>query len=334
MAADVEPSSFGDQTAPPVADADSETSTLDAVADRWPIDARSASVALRRHVAMTLPGLVLLAIASPVCLAVGMITLEQPWAAWDVNEVAPTVAYLLILAAVVIPFEFARQIHRRRRVIRIGRRMLEKGMSICPRRGSDPFDPGTCCRSAPVGWSPLDLHGFWHEGTVQRVKLDVRLIRRAGNLGLPSGSRHDRLRDVDFATAWRRPRGPHGTSLARPRANLAAKAGRSIGRWWTMLSPLGFVLLAIITLPPALTIGGGLSTMSWIFIGIILVGGLGGLIIFLRRVGDQSESGLRTVPRCNACRYRLHPPFPDQCPECGAGIRTAQDLTFVPYRAG
>ena len=60
----------------------------------------------------------LLAIASPVCLAVGMITLEQPWAAWDVNEVAPTVAYLLILAAVVIPFEFARQIHRRRRVIR------------------------------------------------------------------------------------------------------------------------------------------------------------------------------------------------------------------------
>ena len=334
MEAGEEPPVSGERTRSVPVAGGSDAAIGKAVTELWPIDRRTAGSALRRHAAMTIPGLMLLAIASPVCLAVGMVTLEQPWAAWDVNEVAPTVAYLLILVALVIPFEFARQIHRRRRVIRIGRRMLETGMSICPRCGSDPFDPGTCCRNAPTGWSPLDLYGFWHEGTVQRVKLDVRLIRRAGNLGLPSVSRGDRLRDVDFATAWRRPRGPYGTSLARPRTNLAAKAGRSIGRWWTMLSPLGFVLLAIMVLPPALTIRGGLSTMSWIFIGIILIGGLGGLIIFLRRVCDRSESGLRTVPRCNACRYRLHPPFPDHCPECGAGIRTASDLTFIPYHAG
>ena len=333
MAADVEPSSFGDQAAAPVADTNSETSTLDAIVDRWPIGPRSASVALQRHTVMTLPAIVLLAIASPICLVLGVLTLIQTWAAWDMNMVPPIVGYLLILAGVTVPCALTIQIRRRRRVIRVGRRLQEVGMAICPCCGSNPFNPGTCCRRAPVGWSPLDLYGFWHEGTVQRAPLDVRLSRRASNRIIAFGPRRDRLGDADFEAAWNRPRGPYGTSLARPAANPAATTARLLGRWWTTISPLFFVLLAIFVLPPAVFAGGGaLSPPSWIFFGIVLIGGIAGLFVFLRRLRDRTESGLLTAPRCNACRYRLHPPFPDPCPECGVDILTAQDVTLIPYR--
>ena len=333
MAAGVEPSESDDQTVPPATD----PAITDAVIDRWPIGPRSASEALRRRYSMSLPGILLLAIVAPICLAMAIYPLVLPSSVQEASEIAPTISYILILIAVVISFEVTRQSLRRRRAIRVGRRLLEVGTAICPGCGSDPFDPGGCCRRAPVGWSPLDLYGFWHEATVQRAKPVARLVRRAGNLGLPFGlfsdSRRDRHGDADFLTAWRRPRGPYGTSLRLPRANPAAKAMRSIGRWWPVLSPLWFVLLAIVLLPPVLSLSaGGLSTMGWIFLGIVVIGGVWGLVAFLRRVRDRSESGRLTAPRCNACRYRLHPPFPDACPECGVQILTAQDVTLIPYR--
>lgn len=329
MAADVESSESGDQTVPPATDA----SITDAVIDRWPIGPRSASEAFQRHCSMSLPGIVLLAIVAAICLAMAIYLLVLPSSVQDASEIAPTISYILILIAVVISFEVTRQSLRRRRAIRVGRRLLEVGTAICPGCGSDPFDPGGCCRRAPVGWSPLDLYGFWHEGTVQRAPLDVRLSRRASNRSIAFGSRRDRLGDADFEAAWNRPRGPYGTSLARPAANPAATTARLLGRWWTTISPLFFVLLAVVVLPPAVFAGGGaLSPLSWVFFGIVLIGGFAGLFVFLRRLRDRTESGRRTALRCNACRYRLHPPFPDACPECGVQILTAQDVTLIPYR--
>ena len=40
--------------------------------------------------------------------------------------------------------------------------------------------------------------------------------------------------------------------------------------------------------------------------------------------------GEPTRPRCAACRYQLHPPFPDQCQECGETLDSWKSITFSP----
>ena len=124
---------------------------------------------------------------------------------------------------------------------------------------------------------------------------------------------------------WNRCRGPAGTSGEYPRLGLGSLM-RHILR---QKSTIAFVAVVLVFIVVGWMIVQG--NVNRFIQTMILVGVLGYMLLAtglgLRR---KPPIGTPTRPRCAACHYQLHPPFPERCPECGEDLVPWNSITFDP----
>ena len=278
---------------------DEDRVLLESVSERWPVDAIRALKALRAKTNPEYLGNLFAAML--ICILAVLLMFVV-----DSAATGKTARFLLILAGslALVAIIMGLQVHLRRIRISEVKRRFNAGAfaATCPGCGRDPFEGDGCCRRFPARWSPLDLHAFWHE-------LAAAQTRGAG----------PRKR------AWNRCRGRAGTSTEYPRLGISSLMRRMLRHRSTA------AFIAILC--------------AMIFVGWMLIQGIfnqvGSTIVVLGvllYMLYQASRGLRrkaaidtpTRPRCGGCRYQLHPPFPDRCPECGGDLVPWDSITFDP----
>jgi hypothetical protein len=300
---------------------------LDKVIEKWPVDSRKAGDALHLHQTMTLLTIALEGVVGLVLLSLASIMLLPVWESLEIPDLHPAFGFILLFAATVISFKIGRQLRTRRRLRLITRNLSEHGTATCPRCGTVPFDAASCCRLAPEGWSRLDLHGFWHEIAVGRSDPPTGWFQTLRNAGItPAWSRPD----TQTRDAWQRGRGPLGTSLQYPRAKPVQKSIRWTHRWWQLFWPLLFVPFAVWAAIPLVTRGGPIDQGRLVIVALFGIAAIWGIRASIKRLRSMSPIGATTLPRCAGCGYRLHPPFPDRCPECGDAVGDWDAISLLP----
>ena len=301
---------------------------LASVVEKWPVDPRQAGDAIRQYRTMTFFAIALEGVTGLIILALAMITLLRAWETLGFLTIHAAAGYLLLLAAALILLKISRQFRIRRCLRSITGNLSEHGTSTCPRCGTVPFAAASCCRLAPEGWSRLDLHGFWHEIAAKRGDPPAgwtRILRDAGMTRLRPRAGIKRTKN-----AWKRARGPLGTSLRYPRAKPVQQSIRWILGWWQMAWPLVFVPLAVWTAAPLITRGAPIGTAELILPGIFGLTAIWGVYTAIRQRQSMTPVGGTTLPRCTRCGYRLHPPFLDRCPECGKNLGERDSVSLLP----
>jgi len=290
-------SSSGDQgsNAP-----DSEDAVLlEAVSERWPVNARLALKALRAKVIPEY--LANLFFAMLICiLAILLMFIVDSSASGTPAMVLLTLTGLLAIGAIILGL----QVHRGRISIPRITRRFDTGAfaATCPRCGRDPFEGDGCCRRFPAQWSPLDLHAFWHE--------------------LAVGQLHGAQARKQ---AWSRCRGRAGTSTEYPRLGVSSWMRRSLRHRSTAV--FLFILFAIVFVGWMLIQGIFNEVGSTIVVLVVLLYMLANASLDLRR---KAPIDTPTRPRCVKCRYQLHISFPERCPECGVDLAPWDSMTFDP----
>ncbi|RPG14967.1 MAG: hypothetical protein CBB69_010400 [Phycisphaera sp. TMED9] len=300
---------------------------LDGVIEKWPVDSRKAGDALHLYRTVTLLTIALEGVVGLALLCLATIMLLPVWESLEVPDLHPAVGFILLFAAMVISFEIGRQLRIRRRLRLITRNLSADGTTTCPRCGTVPFAAASCCRLAPEGWSRLDLQGFWHEIAVGRSDPPTGWFQTLRDAGItPAWSRPD----TQTRNAWQRGRGPLGTSLQYPRARPVPKSIRWTLRWWQLLGPLLFVPITVLVAIPLVTQGGPIDGRSLVIVALFGTAAIWGVRASIKRLRTMSPIGGTTLPRCAGCGYRLHPPFPDRCPECGDALGASDAITLLP----
>ena len=290
-------SSSGDQSSNPP---DSEDAVLlEAVSERWPVNARLALKALRARVIPEY--LANLFFAMLICiLAILLMFVVDNAASGTPAMVLLTLTGLLAIGAIILGL----QVHRGRISIPRITRGFDAGAfaATCPRCGRDPFEGDGCCRRFPAQWSPLDLHAFWHE-------------LAAGQTHAAGGRKQ----------AWNRCRGRAGTSMEYPRLGVSSWM-RHILRHRSTAAFIA-ILCAMIFVGWMLVQGIFNQVASTIVVLVVLLYMLVKAGLRLRR---KAPVDTPTRPRCAKCRYQLHPPIPERCPECGVDLAPWDSMTFDP----
>lgn len=275
------------------------TVLFEAVSERWPVDAIQALKALRAKTNSEYVGNLFAAML--ICTLAVLLMFVV-----DSAATGKTAMFLLILAGslAIVAIVMGLQVHFRRIRIQKVKRQFTAGAfaATCPGCGRDPFEGDGCCRRFPAQWSPLDLHAFWHElAAAQTHGADPRKL------------------------AWNRCRGRAGTSTEYPRLGLSSwmrhiLRHRSTAAFIAILCAMIFV---------------GWMLIQGIFnqVGSTIVV-LGVLLYILVKAGlrlrRSAPVDTPTRPRCAQCRYQLHPPFPQRCPECGEDLMPWNSITFDP----
>ncbi|MDE0888643.1 MAG: hypothetical protein OSA40_04200 [Phycisphaerales bacterium] len=301
---------------------------LAGVVEKWPVDPRKAGDAVLQYRTMPLFTIALKGVAGLILLTLAIITIFGAWNSLGLPEAHPAFGYILLVVAAIIPFELGRQFRVRRRMRWVTLALSEHGTSTCPQCGTVPFEAASCCRLAPEGWSRLDLYGFWHEIGAKRRDPPVGGTRTLRDLGITT--RRSRSEAERTKEAWQRGRGRLGTSLKQPLAKPGQQSIRLILGWWKALWPLLFVPIAVVAVVPLVTRGGPIGAGSLVFPGLIGIAAIWGIRESIKRLRSIPRAGGRTLPRCAGCGYRLHPPFPDRCPECGENLDEPEAVSLLP----
>lgn len=282
-------------------DPDSEDMVLlEAISERWPVDAKKALKALRsrvvpEHVANIFGAMLIFVLSFLLMFVVRGSTTGFPML------VLSGFSGMLAFAAVMMALRYH---HRRIDLKEIGPRFhAGEFATTCPGCGRHPFADGeACCPRFPTRWSTLDLYAFWHELAAARDDgADAR------------------------KQAWNRCRGPAGASAEYPRLG-AGSLMRSMFRHESTAKFI--VLLSAVIFVGWMILQGIFNqlTSSLILLGVLLYG-LAKASLGLRR---KPPIGIETQPGCRTCGYRLHPPFPERCTECGQELRAWNSITFDP----
>lgn len=232
-------------------------------------------------------------------------------------------AVVIAIVAIVVGI----QGHRRRVPIdRVAARLFEgRFESTCPGCGGDPFAGVRCCRRFPEGWSPLDLHGFWHEfaaaGSGRGRPGDAKIL-------FDTRTRDSTKARTDVqAEAWWRCRGPLGTSASHPRSGFGLQSGLRLLLRHRASARLLATLAALIIVGWMLANGTFNQVGSTVVVILVLTWML---FSYVRSWHRKAPIRVATRPRCGRCRHLLHPPFPERCTECGEELAAWDSITFNP----
>ena len=276
-----------------------DTVLLEAVSERWPLNAGLALKALRAKTNPEYLGNLFFAML--ICiLAILLMFIVDSAASGTFAMILLTLAGLLAIGAIVMGL----QVHRGRISIPGVIRRFDAGAfaATCPRCGRDPFEGDGCCRRFPAQWSPLDLHAFWHELAVGQLH----------------GTQARRQ-------AWHRCRGRAGTSMEYPRLGVSSWMRRILRHRST--AAFIAILCAMIFVGWMLIQDIFNEVGSTIVVLVVLLYMLANTSLGLRR---KAPIDTPTRPRCGKCRYQLHPSFPERCPECGEDLAPWDSMTFDP----
>ncbi len=306
---------------PPIETSVDEQRLLDAVAARWPVDPKLALRALRTKTVEVRQGSILTA----GVLLVGAVVTIVMGVRSGTGMTSPYTIGALVIAIVAILVGVHG--HRRRVPIdRVAGRLFEgRFESTCPGCGGDPFTEERCCARFPSGWSPLDLHGFWHEFAAPHKTPSRPSIAKI-LFGMLTTNRTKVQVDAE-TEAWWRCRGPMGTSACHPNSDFGLQRGIRLLLRHRASAKLLATLAALIFFVWML-VNGTFNQVGETAVVILVLTWM--LFSYARSWRYKAPIGDPTRPRCRRCRHLLHPPFPDRCTECGEDLTAWDSITFNP----
>lgn len=222
-------------------------------------------------------------------------------------------------AAAVLGF-----LYRRRRERRWTRDPEASFGDGCPHCGQPSRDDVPCCSRMPMGWSADDRIAYWHEVETAGTRLpDARRVVDPTSPATRLNTAGDRRR-----AAWGRPRGPSGSSPAAP----AGGRSQRIQAAWILLGELNWrlVVLLIFGAPLGLLFGRGFAGLTGSDLPVKVVIVVLAIASAIPPILRFRARAIPSIPRCRGCGFKLHPPCPMICPECGNGLGAWNTVSFVP----
>ena len=274
----------------------------DSIRNRWPIDLEDAFSGWKQETRSRRSGSILQAIGIVLFSSLvmyAMFFMDQPPVSLPNGPSEILLAVILGIASVVGIVIAIRSwsLPRAAGLVESGLHG-QQSTETCPRCGKDPFTGEECCRRFPAKWSPVDLHGFWSEIAIATGHADAKARKEA----------------------WRRPRGVAASSPGLPAEGLGRLLARhrDLIRFAAVGLAVGYMLWVLYLFGDAFSI-------------LLLILMFGSIAWNANRIFYRTTAiGEPTRPRCAACRYQLHPPFPDRCQECGETLASWKSITFSP----